>query len=54
VFKALKAEINFNVKLEDKFVKLAWQKKDEGTTVCMQYSLATLDEMLPQHSEKKN
>jgi hypothetical protein len=23
VFKALKAEINFNVKLEDKFVKLA-------------------------------
>ena len=26
VFKALKAEINFNVKLEDNFVKLAWKK----------------------------
>ena len=27
VFKALKAEINFNVKLEDNFVKLAWKYK---------------------------
>ena len=27
VFKALKAEINFNVKLEDNFVKLVWEKK---------------------------
>lgn len=27
VFKALKAEINFNVKIEDNFVKLAWQKR---------------------------
>lgn len=25
VFKALKAEINFNVKLEDNFVKIAWK-----------------------------
>lgn len=25
VFKALKAEINFNVKLEDNFVKLIWE-----------------------------
>ena len=24
VFKALKAEINFNVKLEDNYVKVAW------------------------------
>ena len=27
VFKALKAEINFNVRIEDNFVKLAWKKR---------------------------
>lgn len=32
VFKALKAEINFNVKLENNFVKLAQRKKTERPT----------------------
>jgi len=37
VFKALKADINFNVKIEDDFVKLAWKKKAERTTKHIAY-----------------
>jgi hypothetical protein len=36
VFKALKAEINFNVKLEKQMIKLAWTKAERTTLVLRQ------------------